>query len=348
MRRFLCFLFFLFLAASIPGRVFAQELTAPTVSAEFESMMPENDASFADGLLSMLRKALPAAYVEVSQALKTGIAVFCCVFLVSILQSMGCTASAAEIAGAVCISVLMLRNSRTLIGLAVETITEISEYSKLFLPVIAAASSAQGGITSATALCVGTSVFTAFLTNVLRRILIPAVYLFLTAAIANCAVGQEALKKIRDQLKKLSVWFLKTVLTIFLTYMSITGAVTGTADKTAVKAAKAAISTVVPVIGSTLADASESLLLSAGLVKNSIGIYGIFAFAAIYLLPFFRIGVHYLLMKGTAALCAVVGSKRLTELTEDFSSAMGLLLGMTGTICALSVIGTVCFLKGAE
>ena len=228
-----------------------------------------------------------------------------------------------------------------------ETITEMSEYSKLFLPVIAAASSAQGTITSATALCVGTSAFTAFLTNVLRRILIPVVYLFLAAAVANCAVGEQALKKIRDQLKKLCAWFLKTVLTIFLTYMSVTGVVTGTVDKSAVKAAKAAISTAVPVIGSTLADASESLLLSASLVKNSVGIYGIFAFAAIFLLPFLRIGGHYLMMKGTAALCAMVGSKRLSELTEDFCSAMGLLLGMTGTMCALCVIGTVCFMKGA-
>lgn len=347
MRRFLCILFLIFLIAFVPTSSFAQELTAPTVPSEFESLMPEKDVSFSDGLLSMMQKVLPTAYAEISHAMKTGIAVFCCVFLVSILQSMGCKAAAAEIVGAVCISSLMLNSSRALIGLAVKTITEISEYSKLLLPVLVTASSAQGGIISATALGVGTSAFTAFLTNVLRRIMIPAVYLFLAAAIANCAVGEEALKKIRDQLRKLSAWFLKSILTIFLTYMSITGAVTGTADKTAVKAAKAAISTAVPVIGSTLADASESLLLSAGLVKNSIGIYGIFAFSAIFLLPFLRIGMHYLMMKGTAALCAVVGSKRLTELTEDFSSAMGLLLGMTGTICALSVIGTVCFLKGA-
>lgn len=347
MRRFLCFFFLLFFFAVLPGRGFAQELTAPTVPAELESLVPGEETSFGAGLLSMLQKVLPSAYREISQALQTGLAVFCCVLLVSVLQSMGCTASGAEIAGAVCISSLMLTNSRTLIGLAVETITEMSEYSKLFLPVIAAASSAQGTITSATALCVGTSVFTAFLTNVLRRILIPVVYLFLAAAVANCAVGEQALKKIRDQLKKLCAWFLKTVLTIFLTYMSVTGVVTGTVDKSAVKAAKAAISTTVPVIGSTLADASESLLLSASLVKNSVGIYGIFAFAAIFLLPFLRIGVHYLMMKGTAALCAMVGSKRLSELTEDFCSAMGLLLGMTGTMCALSIIGTVCFLKGA-
>lgn len=347
MRRFLSVLFLVALFAAFSSPVSAQELTPPAAPESAEALMPQEDADFGAGFMAMLQKVLPSAFTEMKQAFKTGFSVFCCVLLVSVLQSAGCSAKTAEIVGAVCIASLMLQNSRALIGLAVETVTEISEYSKLFLPVIAAASSAQGGVTSATALCIGTSVFTAFLTNVLRSIMVPAVYFFLAAAIANCAVGEQALKSIRDQLKKLSAWFLKTVLTIFLTYMSITGAVTGTADKTAVKAAKAAISTVVPVIGKNLADASEALLLSAGLVKNSIGLYGIFVFLAIFLSPFVRIGAHYLVMKGTAALCTIVGSKQLTELTEDFCAAMGLLLGMTGTMCALSVIAAVCFLKGA-
>ncbi len=343
MKRFLVLLLFIFLLTAFPARASAQELQPPTVTGEAGALMPEESGSFESKLVSILQKVLPSAYSQIRQALKIGLAVFCCVFLVSIFDS---SSSVAMIAGAVCITTLMLHSSQALIGLAVDTVMEISEYSKLFLPVIAAASSAQGSITSATALCAGTSFFTAFLSNVLRRIMIPVIYLFLAAAVANCALGEAALKKIRDQLKKLSAWFLKTVLTIFLTYMSITGAVSGTADKAAVKAAKAAISTVVPVIGKTLADASEALLVSTDLVKNSIGIYGILAFAAIFITPFIRIGAHYLVMKATAAVCNVVGCKRLTELIEDFSTAMGLLLGMIGSMCALSIIGTVCFLKG--
>ena len=347
MRKFFLLFSFLIVFAALSAPAFAQELTAPAVTGEAQSLMPEEEASFGEGLHSMLQKVLPSAVEEIQTATKTALGVFCCVFLISILQSAGCPSAASQMAGAVCISTLMLHSSGALISLAVRTVTEISEYSKLFLPVLAAAASAQGRITSATALCVGTTAFSSFLSNALRRLFIPVVYLFLSAAVANCAVGEEALKKVCDQLKKLSAWFLKAVLTIFLTYMSITGAVTGTADKTAVKAAKAAISAVVPVIGKNLADASEVLLLSADMVKNSIGVYGIFAFFAIFLSPFFRIGAHYLVMKGTAALCAIVGQKRLTALTEDFCTCMGLLLGMTGTMCALCVIGTVCFMKGA-
>mgnify|MGYP004596014263 FL=1 len=347
MKYLFLFLTVLCMLLALAPNVEAEELTVPTVPAEAERLMPDSQSDFGAGLLSMLQKALPDAYIEFRQALKTGLAVFSCVFLVSILLSVGCATSAAEIAGAACIAGLMLRDSRVLIGLAIETVVEISEYSKLFLPVMTAAASARGAMTSSAALYVGTSVVTAFLTNTLRRVLVPAIYLFLAASVANCALGEETLKQLRDTIKKLAAWFLKAVLTAFLTYMSITGAVTGTADKTALKAAKAAISTVVPVIGKTLADASEALLLSADIAKNTIGIYGIFAFSGIFLAPFFKIGAHYLVLKGTAALCAIVGCKRLTNLTEDFCTAMGILLGMTGVMCTLSIIGTVCFMKGA-
>lgn len=308
--------------------------------------MPESQDDFGQGIRSMLQKVFPEAMTEFRQALKTGLSVFCCSLLTAIMLGAGCSAAVAEAVGAVCISAMMLQSSGALVGLAVQTVSEVSEYSKLLFPVMAAAASARGAVTSASAISIGTSALTAFLNSFLRRVMVPAIYLFLTASVANCALGTNSLKQIRDTIRKFSAWFLKAVLTGFLTYMSITGAVAGSTDKTALKAAKAAISTVVPVIGKTLADASEALLLSADIARNSIGIYGIFAFFGICILPFARIGAHYLVLKGIAALCSIVGSKRQTALVDDFAEAMGLLLGMTGVMCALSVIGVACFLKG--
>lgn len=334
------------LAVLIPS-IAAESLTAPSAPEEAESLIPEEQENFGEGLLSMLQKALPSAYTEFRQALKIGLTVFCTCFLVAILLAAGCSSTVTEIAGAACVAGLMLQNSKALIGLAVDTVTEISEYAKLLLPVLTAAVSARGSTTSSAALYVGSTAVITFLMIALRRVLVPAVYLFLASAIASSALGEEALKKVGEEIKKLCGWFLKTVLTVFLTYMSITGAVTGTVDKTALKATKAAISAAVPVIGKNLADASEALLLSMDIAKNSIGVYGIFVFAALFLAPFLKIGAHYLVLKGTAALCAVVGCKRMTKLVEDFCAAMGILLGMTGVMCALCVIAAVCFMKGA-
>ena len=59
-----------------------------------------------------------------------------------------------------------------------------------------------------------------------------------------------------------------------------------------------------------------------------------------------RIGIQYLLFKATAAICAVFGGHSAASLIEDFSTAMGLLLAMTGAVCLLLLISTVCFMKG--
>jgi hypothetical protein len=54
------------------------------------------------------------------------------------------------------------------------------------------------------------------------------------------------------------------------------------------------------------------------------------------------------MLKLTASLCAAFDTKRPVELIESFSGAMGLLLGMTGTMCMLLLISTVCFMKGVS
>lgn len=47
-----------------------------------------------------------------------------------------------------------------------------------------------------------------------------------------------------------------------------------------------------------------------------------------------------------AAICGIFGAKPATDLIEDFSTAMGLLLAMTGASCLLLLISSVCFMKG--
>ena len=153
------------------------------------------------------------------------------------------------------------------------------------------------------------------------------------------------MKNLRSFVKWLMTWSLKIVLYVFTGYMGVTGVVSGTADAAAVKATKLTISGVVPVVGGIIADASEAILVSAGVMKSAAGIYGILATVAIFAGPFLKIGVQYMLLKITAAVCGVFGCKRSVEMIRDFSGVMGFLLAMVGTVCLLLLISTVCFMK---
>ena len=143
-------------------------------------------------------------------------------------------------------------------------------------------------------------------------------------------------------------WSLKIILYVFTGYMGITGVISGTTDAAAMKATKLTISGMVPVVGGILSDASEAVLVSAGVVKNAAGIYGIFAVLAICLGPFLQIGAHYLILKITAGICELIGPKRAADLVNDISGAMGMVLAMTGSVCLMLLISIVCFLKGVQ
>jgi stage III sporulation protein AE len=177
-------------------------------------------------------------------------------------------------------------------------------------------------------------------------VLIPLVYLFLALVIGHCSIGENLLKQLRDFFKWLISWCMKTILYVFTGYMSISSVITGGTDKVALKAAKLTISGAVPVVGGIMSDASETILLGAGAVKNAAGVYGLLAVIAILILPFLRVGILYLLLKGTSAICGVFSAGKINELVQGFSDALGFLLGMTGTVSLLFLISIVCFLKG--
>ena len=139
---------------------------------------------------------------------------------------------------------------------------------------------------------------------------------------------------------------LKTVLYIFTGYISITGVISGTVDASALKATKLTISGIVPVIGKVLADTSETILVSAGIMKNAAGVYGVLAIIAVFIGPFLEIGIQYLLLKLTGAVCNIFGNKQTVTLINNFSTGMGIILAMIGTVCVLLLISLVCFMKG--
>lgn len=337
----------LLLLSSLTVPASALELTAPEVPEAGLEVMPKDTSSFLDGLTELFRNALGKIRPDLREASRIAAAVVSTGTVLSVLQSFsGSAKRAAAVAGVFATASILLTGTDSLIHLGFDTIQELSEYGKLLLPVMTAAMAAQGGAVTSTALYTGTALFDMILSTLISRLLAPMVYLFLALSISAAAVGEDLLKKLRDLIRQFASWTLKTLLTVFTTYMSISGVICGTTDAVALKATKMTISTVVPVVGGILSDASETVLVSAALVKNAAGLYGIFAILAVFLSPFLTIAIHCLLMKLTAAICSLLGSPQLTELTGDFSTAMGLLLAMTGSVCLLQLVSTICFLKG--
>ena len=329
--------------------VSATEYTAPQPPQDAMELMPVQQESFGQGVWEIIQNSIGDLQPNFAAACRTSISLVCIVLLVSVLNGISeKNKTVLSIAAAVGVGAILIGSTNTFVDLGVQTVHQLSEYGKLLLPVLTASLAAQGGTTSSAALYVGAMTFDTVLSAIAVNLLIPMIYAYISLSIANAALTENALGKIRDFIKWLMTWNLKITLYVFTGFMAVTGIVSGNTDAMALKATKLTISGMVPMVGGILSDASEAVLVGAGLVKNAVGIYGLLAVLAIWIAPFMQIGVQYLLLKITAAVCETFGVKKASGLISSFSTAMGFLMAATATVCFMLFVSTICFMKGVS
>lgn len=338
---------FIILILLFSTSVSALEYTAPEAPVSAQRYIGEETESFTDGLWHIIKTAIKEFQPNLAEAGKLCLSLIALMLLTSVVKNFaGASKQIVDLISAICVATTLIQSANSMIRLGAQTVEEISEYSKLLLPVMTAALAAQGGTTTSASLYAGTALLNTVLSTGIAKLIVPMIYVNMVFCIGYSAIGEEMLKNLRDLTKWLVTWILKIILYVFTGYLSITGVVSGATDAAALKAAKLTVSGVVPVVGSIVSDASETILVGAGVVKNAVGVYGLLAVLAIWIEPFLRIGTQYLLVKLVSAICGMFGSKESAGLIKDFSGIMGILVAMTGTMCLLQLVSIVCYLKG--
>ncbi|MCI8687808.1 MAG: stage III sporulation protein AE [Lawsonibacter sp.] len=328
------------------------EITVPgldQVWEEAEGYGVSQKDSLDQGLSNLFSDVLGQAGALFRVSLATAMKLIAVVLLCSLAESVkaGEGLQAANIAGALAITALTMTDMAVMIGLGRDTLGRMEDFSTLLLPVMAVLTAATGHVSAAAVRQGATVLFSQLLITAMDRLLIPLVYAFVAVSCAHAAVGNPGLKKVADLLKSAITFVLTALLLAFVGYLTASGAIAGSVDAAAVKAAKLAISRAVPVVGGILADASESVLAGAGALRGTVGAVGLMVVLAICLPPFLRLALQYVVYKGAAALCATVAQPQLAGLIDAIGSAFGLVLGMTGAgalvllVSLVSAIGAV-------
>lgn len=282
----------------------------------------------------------------VKKAARSGVILLMIVLLASLAEGMdlpgtGGALRPSRIAAALAITAVAVSDADTLIGLGREVIEQMELFSKVLLPTITAAAAAAGAPGGAAARQLAAMLFSDVLLSLINRLLLPLVYVYIAACTAHAAVGNDGLKRIASTLKWTVTSILTAVLLAFVGYLSVSGAIAGSADAVTVKTAKFAVSNMVPVVGGILSDAAETVLAGAGILKNSVGVFGMLVIIAMCLIPFLQLGIHYLTYKIAAAMSATVSDSCVAGLIDAIGGAFGLVLGMVGACATLLLISLV-------
>ena len=265
--------------------------------------------------------------------------VLLCALVNDCIQGSGDNNRAAAIvpmAGAAAIAVTTVSNVQTMIGLGMQTIEDLSVFSKALLPTLSAAVAASGGVVSAGLRHVAGVFFSDLLITLIRRLLLPLLYFHIAVSAADAMVSGERLKGLAAGIGKVISWMLTGSVLLYTGYLTLSGAMAESADTVAMHVTQSVMG-VVPVVGNIISNAAGTVLSGAAMLKNTIGVVGMLAVLAICLVPILELAAQYLMYKLTAFLAGTFGAPQLVKLIEALGGAFGMILGMTAA-CALMLL----------
>lgn len=131
-------------------------------------------------------------------------------------------------------------------------------------------------------------------------------------------------------LKQIVGWGLAGILTLYVSLVAIQGVTGAVIDGAATKTAKVAMSTLIPVAGKYMADATDTIINCALIIKNTAGAATMVVTVAACLVPILKIFVIILLYRFAAAIIEPVAEERMFNCLTNVSDCMKTMLGVVG------------------
>lgn len=232
-----------------------------------------------------------------------------------------------------------LRIFNITVGYGVGIIRDLSEFITELSPVFVALLASGGAISSAAAFHPILSGAVYILTLIVDKCIVPLVYLGALLGIISNMTPKLRLGAFTKLVHSSGKWILTAALTVFTGVTAIYGFSAPVLDTVALKTAKFAVGSFVPVVGGLLADTVETVLGGTRLMKNAVGTAGIVLILSVSLVPILKIIAILIMLELAAAAAEPLADSRITGMLKNICSSISLILGMVVTA---SMLFTIC------
>ncbi len=272
--------------------------------------------------------------------IKTGVLIASIIFLSASLTAFGTSGRLETViyAAVLAISALIATNIWQSVEMAVSTVKSCSSFMLAFVPVFATVLAISGKAVTApamSALLLGASEAVSFAASFA---VLPLMGGYLALSIGSGVSPLLNNSGIVDSVKKLSMWIMSLLGTLFVGVLGIQTAVNSAADSVTLRTVKFILGTSVPVAGGVLSEAVSTISASMGLLRSSIGVYGVVALS-LMLLP---IVVEIILWRCVLMLNISLGElfslPKVTGILRAVDSMLSVLLGVILLVGGMFII----------
>ena len=137
---------------------------------------------------------------------------------------------------------------------------------------------------------------------IIEKCLVPLMTFSAVLAVAGNVGDKTKISGFIKIVKSVTRWLMAFVITLFTGINAIYGFSSAALDAVGAKTIKFAVGSLVPVVGGFLSDTLDTVVTSAGLLKNAVGISGIIIMCSIIVTPVVKIGIMQLMLKFVATV----------------------------------------------
>ncbi len=232
---------------------------------------------------------------------------------------------------------ILLRTFQMAADITVSAISDIISFIQVFIPTYFLSVGVATGTTTATAYYQLLLVLIYVVQNLMRTVVIPAIYSYVLLTIINGIWIEERLSLLTEFLHKAIKTGLKSAIGIVSGVSVFQAMITPVIDSVKASALQKTVSAI-PGVGNIADGVVNVVLGSAIVIKNSIGLAMLVLLLAICLVPLLKIFMIATMLKLVAALLGIISDKRITSCTDKVGNASVLLFKTAGTALLLFLI----------
>ena len=290
---------------------------------------------------NIFKKVLKLLGTEVNSSLKVLISILVIIVIHGILKSITDNLENSNISQIIyfvqyiLIVTLIMSNFTEIIKLVRETASSLVGFINLLLPLLLTLMIYTGSIATSDIIEPIILFAVNFIGNIIENVLMPIVLIIVVFSIISKISERVQIEKLSKFLKSGVTWFLGIALTIFVGVVSLEGTLSSSVDGVTAKTAKAAVSTVIPVVGKVLGDVVDSVLGCGVVLKNAVGMIGVIIIIGICIMPIIKIATLSIIYSLASAVVQPIADDKIVKLLDEMSGVFKVLLAI---ICSLSVM----------
>lgn len=237
------------------------------------------------------------------------------------------------------IFILAIHSFSSAMTYAQDAISTMVHFMMALMPMILALLASMGNFTSV-ALFHPLIIFLIHISGVvIYSVVFPLLFFSAILSIISTFSEQYKVTQLANLLRNITIGILGGLLTIFLTVVSVQGASSAVVDGVTIKAAKFITGNFVPVVGKMFTDATDTVISASLLVKNTIGLAGLFILLIICTFPAMKILVLAFIFHLSAALLQPLGNSNIIPCLQTISRNLIFVFAALASVSLMFFLG---------